>query len=111
MRKTLTVLYTAVALGSAGAMWFGGAGTALAPEPARLTQDLSGSMGATAAAVYVNTNTQTKVIRWYADWTSTDATVRAAGEGAPCATSDMYSGQQTSKVLHLVFGGTKAKCR
>lgn len=46
--------------GSAGGTMLADAGTALAPEPARLTQSL-GQTSSMASAVYVNTNAATSV--------------------------------------------------
>lgn len=43
---------------------------AWAPEPARLSQSLTGSTGATAAAIYVNTSEPTTVLRLPGTWIS-----------------------------------------
>jgi hypothetical protein len=63
----------AVAASSAAGVMVLQAGTVLAPEPVVTTQPLSGTNGATADAVYLNSGTPTTVLKWvntgvYAPW-------------------------------------------
>src|SRR5918999_14276 len=62
-----TIALALIALGSG--MWLRTAMPAVAPEPARLGQDLSGGTGSTAPAVYVSTQVQTSVIKWPGSFT------------------------------------------
>ena len=77
----------------------------LDPEPARLTQSLSGSNGATAAAVYVNSGQNTTVVRWPGSYTSGSVLPPA---GMPCSTLDLPPGSDTTKVI--VAYGNYRKC-
>jgi hypothetical protein len=74
------------------------------PEPAKLTQSLSGSTGATAAAVYANSNTSTNVIKW----SSTAAAGSAAG-GTACSPGDLSVSSETLKVIQVLPNGYR-KC-
>lgn len=75
------------------------------PEPARLTADLSGSTGATAAAVYTNTGTGTTVRKWPGTYISTAS---PPTPGQPCSTSDLANGSETLKILQ--GSGTWRRC-
>jgi hypothetical protein len=55
----------AVAASSAAGVMVLEAGPVLAPEPVVTTMSLSGTNGATADAVYQNSGTPTRVIKWY----------------------------------------------
>lgn len=87
---------------SALGAWFNGAGSALAPEPARLTSNLNGGNGAAAAAVYPN-GSPTIALIWPATLTSGSIAV-----GTPCSNVPLTNGQTTSKVIAAV--GTLRKC-
>lgn len=101
-----TCAVTMVAAISAASTWLGGAGEALAPEPARLTTNLSGAnTTATADAKYVHANTPTKVVKWYGTTWKT-ANVSA---GQPCWPGDLAAGSTTFKVI--VVNGAYASCR
>jgi hypothetical protein len=91
----LCAIALTAAAGAAGA-WLDGAGTARAPEPARLTQPLAGTTGATAAAVFLSSSRTTTVINWPASFTGS-RTPPAAGQ--PCSTGGMPAGGQTVKVI------------
>lgn len=101
------ILATAVlalsAFASAAGVWVAGAGTALAPEPAFLTQDLGGSTGTMASAYYANTSTPTNVIKWPGTWTA-----GSVAAGTPCSTFNLDSGAETTTVI--VANGHYRKC-
>jgi hypothetical protein len=67
------------------------------PEPAKLTQNLSGSTGATAAAIYTNSEAATNVIKW----SSTAAAGSPAG-GTPCSPGDLSVSSETLKVIQVL---------
>ena len=100
----LAAVTIAALAGSAGGTFLAGAGTALAPEPAMLTADLSGSNGATAAALYSNTNVGTSVVKWpksytYGPWLAA---------GTPCNDVDLPPGAVVTSVI--VATGNYRKC-
>jgi hypothetical protein len=66
------------------------------PEPARLTKDLFGSTGATAAAVYVNTGAETVVMKWPGSSTWSASPPPA---GLPCSTGDIPWNTETLKII------------
>jgi hypothetical protein len=70
------------------------------PEPAKLTQSLSGSTGATAAAVYANSGVSTSVIKWVST-----AAAGSAAAGTPCTTGDASVDIQTTKVIQVLSNG------
>jgi hypothetical protein len=78
---------------------------AWAPEPARLSQDLSASTGATAAAIYVDTGAPTTVRRWWATWTGAGPYVEA---GMPCSIGYLPEGEVTTSVFER--RGSLVKC-
>lgn len=90
--------------GSAGGTFLAGAGTALAPEPAQLTQSLIGGNGVSAAAYYVNTSSQTKVVRWPGTWTA-NTTLNA---GTPCSTVELAAGAEATRTIQA--NGNYRKC-
>ena len=98
MTKLLTAAAAAALTltGSAAATFATGAESALAPEPARLTQPLAGTTGAAASAVYVNTSRSTTVIKWSASYV---AVASPPAAGTPCATADLGTGTTTTKVI------------
>jgi hypothetical protein len=69
--------------------------TYIDPEPVVTTQSLSGSNGATAAAVYRNSRQSTEVIKWY----STGIYAPDLAAGSPCSTSDLPEGGTATKVI------------
>lgn len=71
------------------------------PEPARLTAPLSGSTGATAAAVFVNTSTSTNVVKWTSGYMSA-AWVPAAG--TPCSIGDLPAGVDATQMIQAAGG-------
>jgi hypothetical protein len=97
--------FASIAVASAAGAWFVGAGTALAPEPARLTQSLSGATGTMGAAVYVSSNQSTSVVKWPTSWLSAYPLPEA---GKPCSPYDMAAWQQTTRVI--VANGSYRKC-
>lgn len=70
------------------------------PEPAKLTQNLSGSTGATAAALYTGSNTATNVVKWV----STAAAGTVAG-GTPCTTGDATIDTVTLRSIQVLSNG------
>ena len=91
---------------AAGALVLGlGTGTVSAPEPADLTASLSGSTGATAAAVYSNTFVPTRVLLWPATWTAGGT----AAAGTPCSTYGLPVGSRATKTIQLSASGLR-KC-
>ncbi len=104
-RVVASVALTAAAIACALAIFIAGAGTALAPEPARLRAPLTDTVGAIADAYWVNTTTSTTVVRAtssYRYWSP------APPAGTPCSTTTLEAGQQTSKVI--VASGNYRKC-
>lgn len=76
------------------------------PEPADLTDPLSGSTGATAGAVFTNTGVPTKVVLW-PGWFTGGGGWPA---GTPCSTYGLAPGATTSKQIVLNSTGTQRKC-
>jgi hypothetical protein len=72
---------------------------AWAPEPARLTQPLSGSNGASAAAYYDNTLGFTTVVKWPTSWTPGPPEA-----GSPCSTVNLPYGYVTTSVIERTAG-------
>lgn len=72
------------------------------PEPARLTQSLSGSTGATAAAIYTISLAPTQVIKW----PSTPG-AGSAPAGTPCTTGDASINTETTHVIQVLSNGYK----
>lgn len=75
------------------------------PEPANLTQSLSGTTGASAAAVYANSREGTKVVYWAGSFRSNTLGLAA---GTPCSTSGLGSGNTVLQVIQAQ--GNFAKC-
>lgn len=75
------------------------------PEPARLMSDLSGSTGATAAAVYETSGLKVEVLKWPATYVSSFTPPAA---GTPCSTTDLFSGVETNKIIQ--GSGSYRKC-
>ncbi len=93
----------AVAAMAVGVSMVGG-GQASAPEPARLTQPLGSTTGATAAAVYVETATETKVLRWSGSWTAGNS----IAPGTPCSRVELMEGETTDMVIQA--SGVYRRC-
>ena len=74
------------------------------PEPAQLTQSLSGSTGATAAAVYVNSQSPTNVVKWFSSYYYNPG----LAAGTPCSTVNLASSSETLKVI--VASGSMKRC-
>lgn len=104
IRTALVTVAAAATLAGAGGAWLAGAETALAPEPATLTQYLGGTNGATAGAFYSNTSVETRVVKW--PGTFTYNTTLAAG--TPCSTVDLGPWAQATRVIHA--SGNYRKC-
>ena len=95
-----------VTIGSAAGVWFAGAETALAPEPAKLTASLQGSTGASAAAVYKRSDIPTTVLWWGKDFVSGGANPPA--DGTPCSTTALNANQVTTQVIQAA--GSFRRC-
>lgn len=95
---------TLLGVGSAAGVFFAGAGTTLAPSPARLTTPLSGQYGASAAAFYVDTNTSTSVVKW-----SPTYMPGVIPAGTPCETFSVPEGYVATRVIVVSPGGAR-KC-
>ena len=76
---------------------------AWAPEPAALTQGLGNSIGATAAAVFVNTLEPTTVLKWPGTWTAGPHEA-----GTPCSTVSIPAGTITGQFIQR--HGSYIKC-
>lgn len=77
------------------------------PSLARLTDDLTGSNGARAMAVLVETDEPTEVRKWPGTFTSCLADCPAAG-GA-CSTADLLAGFETTQLISRT--GNYYRCR
>jgi hypothetical protein len=97
------LLAVAAALCAAGCAWLHGAGTARAPEPARLENWLSGGTGASAAATFVSRREPTTVVKWSSTYTS-----GSVAAGTPCSPVDLLPGELTGRVI--VATGSYRKC-
>ena len=75
------------------------------PEPARLTKDLFGLTGATAAAIYENTGAETGVLKYPGGWVNPPS---PPTPGQPCSTTDLANGSETLKILQ--GSGTWRRC-
>jgi hypothetical protein len=103
IKRTLGCCAVALTLaGSAGATFLSGAGTALAPEPAKLVASLSGGTGATAAGVYVNTQAKTSVVLW---GTSSVYAPNGPAAGTPCSPGYLAANSQTTMVIQVLALG------
>lgn len=83
-----------------------GSGTASAPEPADLTAPLTGTNGATAAAVFTNSGIATRVVVWPIVFTLGGT----AAAGTPCSPYGLAPGDRTTRVIVLNSSGTMRKC-
>ena len=92
-----------IALASAGLAWVIGAGTALAPEPARLSEQPSSS--STTAAVYVEVIRASSWIVYYPSWT---ASANPPPVGMPCATGALPEGIEV--FMRISGGGQYRRC-
>jgi hypothetical protein len=95
-------------LAVAAGTFFAGAGSALAPEPAKLSSRLPVS-GATAA-IYVNTSTPTTVVFWGSSWTVAS---NGPAAGTPCSSSALAADAITSQAIQtfVTSGGfTYRRC-
>ena len=99
------VAAVAILAGSAGGTMLADAGTALAPEPAQLTQSMTGPNS--ASAIYISTNTPTTVR--YVGTSVIYAPTLAVG--TPCTTYwPVPAGTVTGKVVQA-YGGTGSAYR
>ncbi len=73
-----------------------GTGSALAPEPAKLSAALPASAGRTGDAVYLNSGTPTRVLFYSSSWIS-DSHGPAAG--TPCSTIALALDRVTTQVI------------
>jgi hypothetical protein len=96
------VAAVAVALGSAVGLMVVEAGTALAPEPVVTTQSLSGTNGALADAVYLNSGTPTRVIKWYPMFVYAPS----LAAGTPCSVSALPA-DATARYVIVAYGNYK----
>jgi hypothetical protein len=90
-------------LTAAAVAFSAGAGTALAPEPARLATVLSGSTGATAAAVFVNSSAPTRVLYYSSSWVVGGSSGPAAG--TPCSSMALPADPTTTQVIQAFTSG------
>lgn len=93
-----------VMAGSAGGTFVATSGSALAPEPARLTASLSGGNGAAAAAYYVNTDQPTNVVKWPGTYLYNTT----LAPGTPCSPYDLAEGAEAMRVIQAT--GNYRKC-
>jgi hypothetical protein len=80
--------------------------TAIAPGPADLVSDLTGTTGATAQAVYANSGVPTRVLLWPSYFVSGGS----YPAGMPCSTYGIGAGTRTTKVIVVNTSGTQRKC-
>jgi hypothetical protein len=85
-----------VAAVSAGGAWFGGAGTALAPEEVELRETLRATGVTSVARGYVS-KTPTNIVRWPDIATANSDGTPVAGQ--PCTTIWMPIGARTKQVI------------
>lgn len=78
------------------------AGTASAPEPVRLTQELGSSSGF-APGYYTVSTASTTVLNWPGTWTP-----GSVAAGTPCSTTYLPAGATTDKVIYAY--GNYRKC-
>ena len=105
IRAALTMLVAAAGLtATAGGAWLAHSGSALAPEPARLSASLSGANGAAAAAVYRDTDVPATVVKWTASYVF-NTTLPA---GKPCSTTDLAAGDWTGQTIQAI--GNYRRC-
>jgi hypothetical protein len=102
-RWAATLSAACLALICAAMVWMAGAGTALAPEPARLNSTLYSS-GATSAT-YVNTLSSTSAYFLSSSWTPSSLPV-----GAPCSTTFPRPAGTTLSTV-VVASGSYRKCQ
>jgi hypothetical protein len=96
--SALTLPATAAIAAAAAATLFVGHGSALAPEPAKLIVKLDGVTGYTAAGVYVNTATPTRIAYWGSSWIMTTYGPPA---GTPCSAYALPEGTTTRQVMQV----------
>lgn len=106
--RTVGTLIAGAVTGAAAVVALTGLGTpapldAYAPESAQVRANLSGSTGATAAAVYVATQRDTRIVLWPGSWRAGNAVA-----GMPCSTSALPVGATTTKVIYA--DGNNRKC-
>lgn len=78
------------------------------PEPAMLTQSLSGSTGAAAAAYFVNTYASTRVVRWPDTWTYDY--YNQAPAGTPCSKDALGAWTEVTRTIQASTTGTRRIC-
>lgn len=104
-KTTIRVLLSALLC--AGAAWTLDAGSALAPEPADLSDPLAGGMGSTAEARTV-TEQRSTVLLWPGSWTSGGGPAVVAG--APCSTRGLALGERPTKRIEANASGSQHRC-
>lgn len=82
---------------------FSGNSVPIDPEPAQAQIALSGSNGATAAAVYTTSLTATSIVKWPSSYI-----VGSVPAGLPCSPVDLTLGSTTAHVIQAV--GSYRKC-
>jgi hypothetical protein len=105
VRTLRSTVAAAVAAASAAAVFLVGFGTALAPEPAKLSANLSGGNGANAVAVYVNSQAPTRVMIW----SGSIYAPNGPAVGTPCSPVALRSGATTTSVI-VDQGGGYRRC-
>jgi hypothetical protein len=98
----LAATAAAIAVAASTVTLLSGAGSALAPEPAKLASKLDARTGATAA-LYINTSAPTKVVYWGSSW-SVSANGPAAG--TPCSSYPLAADAITRQVIQTFTSGT-----
>jgi hypothetical protein len=81
-------------------------GNALAPGPADVVSDLTGTTGATAQAVYANSGVPTRVVLWPNYW----VTGGSYPAGTPCSNYGIGVGTRTTKVIIVNSSGSQRRC-
>jgi hypothetical protein len=81
-----------------------GAGTASAPEPAKVTTSLNGPTGYSTAAVFLYSNTPTTVVLWSSGSTYVYSPTGPA-TGTPCSPFKLTAGATTPSVIQATTVG------
>ena len=104
--KSGVVFTIATALVAAAGTWAIAVGSALAPEPAKATAPLTGTIGSTCGAIFFKVEPVVTVVKWsnsynYCGYPGIPA-------GTPCANIDLLSDEVTDKQIQRL--GSKCRC-
>ena len=103
MTRSIAALFVTIAAFATTFIAFG-TGTALAPEPAKLTAALP-AYSASTGAIYVSSGVPTRVLFYSAGWTGDS---KGPAAGTPCSTVALPLDRVTTQVIQR--NGTYARC-